>query len=166
MTGKRGATGPDTPVPARIDSFTGPYRFLSNFYRSPIMCPIPPDYTEHHLAETVENAYQACKCQHPEDAKAIIWARSPGEAKRMGRRVELLVDWDRRRIPLMRILLAIKFRAGIDLAGLLLATGDAELVEGNTWGDQFWGVCNGVGENHLGRLLMDQRDLLQLGGRS
>lgn len=29
--------------------------------------------------------------------------------------------------------------------------------EGNTWGDKFWGVCDGEGENHLGKLLMEVR---------
>jgi predicted NAD-dependent protein-ADP-ribosyltransferase YbiA (DUF1768 family) len=40
---------------------------------------------------------------------------------------------------------------------MLKATGDEELVEGNWWNDTFWGVCNGVGENNLGKLLMKIR---------
>jgi predicted NAD-dependent protein-ADP-ribosyltransferase YbiA (DUF1768 family) len=47
-----------------------------------------------------------------------------------------------------------KFTNNNKLKGQLLATGDAKIVEGNTWGDVFWGVCNGVGENHLGEILM------------
>lgn len=43
------------------------------------------------------------------------------------------------------------------LRRLLLATGEAELIEGNTWGDTYWGVCHGVGQNHLGCLLMKIR---------
>ena len=35
-----------------------------------------------------------------------------------------------------------------------------ELVEGNTWGDKVWGVCDGVGENNLGKTLMRIRDAL------
>lgn len=42
-----------------------------------------------------------------------------------------------------------------------LATGDAILIEGNTWGDRFWGVCEGFGQNHLGHVLMRVR--VQLG---
>jgi predicted NAD-dependent protein-ADP-ribosyltransferase YbiA (DUF1768 family) len=34
------------------------------------------------------------------------------------------------------------------------------LIEENTWGDTFWGICKGQGENHLGRLLMQIRDEL------
>ena len=53
-----------------------------------------------------------------------------------------------------------KFRGDIDLRSLLVATGDRELIEGNTWGDTFWGVDKntGQGENHLGRILMELRD--------
>lgn len=36
----------------------------------------------------------------------------------------------------------------------LLATGGVELIEGNDWGDAFWGVCGGYGQNWLGVLLM------------
>jgi hypothetical protein len=35
------------------------------------------------------------------------------------------------------------------------------LIEGNTWGDTFWGVCNGVGENNLGKTLMNVREILR-----
>ena len=55
-----------------------------------------------------------------------------------------------------RQLLRSKF-SDPELAEALLATGDAELVEGNTWGDPFWGVYKGKGENMLGRLLMEVR---------
>lgn len=48
-----------------------------------------------------------------------------------------------------------------DLRKKLLATGDAELVENNTCGDVFWGICDGVGENHLGKILMLVRDRLK-----
>jgi hypothetical protein len=41
--------------------------------------------------------------------------------------------------------------------GKLLATEYVELIEGNNWGDTFFGVCNGEGENWLGRLLMNLR---------
>ena len=43
----------------------------------------------------------------------------------------------------------------------LIDTGDAELIEGNWWGDKFWGVCEGEGENHLGKLLMEVREMFK-----
>ena len=46
----------------------------------------------------------------------------------------------------------------------LLETGDVYLEETNTWGDVFWGVCNGKGENMLGQVLMLIRDELKAEG--
>jgi hypothetical protein len=52
----------------------------------------------------------------------------------------------------------------------LLATGDAELFEGNTWGNRTWGCVqvNGqwVGKNQLGKLLMQVRTALQIAGET
>ena len=42
----------------------------------------------------------------------------------------------------------------------IVDTEDMELIEGNSWGDTFWGVCDGVGENNLGKVLMRVRDRL------
>ena len=64
----------------------------------------------------------------------------------------------------MKILLRQKF-GDAWLRAKLLATGDAELIEGNYWHDTFWGMCNGKGENHLGRLLMEVRSELRVDGR-
>ena len=52
--------------------------------------------------------------------------------------------------------LRAKFRSPL-LRGWLRETGAEELVEGNYWGDTFWGVCRGEGENKLGKLLMQVR---------
>ena len=51
-----------------------------------------------------------------------------------------------------------KFTQHPELVKLLLATGDAELIEENNWGDKVWGTVNGVGQNQLGKILMDERD--------
>lgn len=137
------------PKPA-ITSFTGEYRFLSNFYRVDVELGRDGD-----VYPTVENAYQAAKTT---DRSERIPFRSctPGQAKRMGRRLELRPDWEEVKVDIMRHLLRQKFASG-PLARLLLATGDAELVEGNTWNDTFWGVCRGKGRNMLGKLLMETR---------
>jgi len=47
------------------------------------------------------------------------------------------------------------------LAKQLLDTKDFELIEGNTWGDTFWGVCSGKGQNNLGKILMQIRNELK-----
>jgi len=54
-----------------------------------------------------------------------------------------------------------KFLQNPELRDKLLATNDAYLVEGNNWKDTYWGICNGVGENWLGRILMIVRHALK-----
>ena len=61
----------------------------------------------------------------------------------------------------MAYVLHLKFRQHPELGNLLIATGDAELIEGNIWRDTYWGVCNGVGKNRLGELLMQLRNELR-----
>lgn len=125
-----------------IDRFSGPYRFLSNFYV------VAGTTTEHH--------YQAAKTTDPVWRARILEATTPAQAKHLGRSVPLRSDWESIKIPYMLELLRWKF-SFCGLKKLLLDTGNAVLIEGNTWGDQFWGVCRGKGDNHLGRLLMQVR---------
>ena len=37
-------------------------------------------------------------------------------------------------------------------------TGSELLVEGNWWKDTFWGMCEGRGQNNLGKILMKVRE--------
>lgn len=134
-----------------IDSFSGEYRFLSNFYADP------------HGGPTVEHYFQAAKTLNPDEIEAILRARTPGQAKSMGRKATLRPDWDDIKDGVMLELLRDKFYIK-HMRSKLLATGDAELIEGNTWGDTYWGVCNGRGQNKLGKLLMQVRDELKDNG--
>ncbi len=86
---------------------------------------------------------------------------SPARAKGLGRKVKLRKDWESVKVGLMQELVELKFRTHADLAERLLETGDAKLIEGNTWNDTFWGVANGHGKNHLGQALMSVRAQLQ-----
>jgi ribA/ribD-fused uncharacterized protein len=139
---------------SRIDVFTGPYFFLSNFSESPVEF-------EGDTYPTVEHAYAAAKTQDPNERERFRFATTPGEAKRIGRNVALRSGWDDMRVEVMRGLLEKKFALHNELALKLLSTGEAELVEGNTWGDRFWGVCRGQGRNQLGQLLMHRRHELR-----
>lgn len=91
--------------------------------------------------------------------RAIANASTPGLAKKMGRSVSLRPDWEDIKDDVMLEGLYRKF-ADDELAEWLLDTGDEELIEGNWWGDRYWGVCNGVGQNKLGKLLMKVREEL------
>ena len=132
-----------------ITEFSGPHRFLSNFWASPLRF---GEWT----FPTAEHAYQASKSKNPTDWVTILRCPTPGAAKRMGRLIKAQKNWDKVRLENMREILEVKF-ADPWLRQKLLETGDAELIEGNAWGDTFWGVCAGKGQNHLGKLLMEIR---------
>lgn len=141
----------------KIDKFDGVYRFLSNFHP----CTIKFEGKEYW---TVEHAYQAAKTLDNKQREWVQQASSPGLAKRRGRRVDIRQDWDKIKIQIMMKLVLNKFQ-NPKLRDRLLATGDAELVEGNSWGDTFWGVSRGRGKNYLGRILMQVRQHLKKGRR-
>lgn len=140
----------------KITSFRGEYRFLSNFYPAP--------FTFDGISyPNVEAAFQAMKTLDPADRRRIAAMADPSEAKRAGRRVRLRPDWEQVKNGVMLDLVTTKFGQNPDLAGRLLATGDAELVEGNTWRDRYWGVdaATGQGRNQLGKTLMKVREDLR-----
>lgn len=132
-----------------ILSFQGQYRFLSNFWPAPIRY-------GGILFPTTEHAYQACKSDNVNEATRVSLLKSPGDAKRVGRTLAVRKDWEQVKEQIMLDVLRLKFTLP-DLRRRLLATGDVQLVEGNTWGDRYWGVCNGTGANRLGKLLMQVR---------
>lgn len=138
-----------------IARFNGLYKFLSNF--SP--CDI---YFEGNYYPTTEHAYQAAKTSNPVQRDRIRRALTPGLAKSYGGAVFLRPGWKGMRLAVMEELLRQKFKPGTELAKKLLETGDATLIEGNSHGDRFWGVCKGKGLNNLGRLLMKIRSELEL----
>jgi ribA/ribD-fused uncharacterized protein len=138
----------------KVDRFEGPFRFLSNFYLSPV------GYLGVEFP-SAENAYQAAKSTDRETQLGFL-SMTPGQAKRAGMKVALRADWESVKLSVMEDVVREKFRRK-HLADMLLSTGGVELVEGNTWGDRFWGVCRGKGENHLGRILMKVRDELRVG---
>lgn len=137
-------------VPSVIDSFSGQWKFLSNFY----LCPFEFDG---RVWSTGEHAFQALKSADRSVQEHIRRIASPSNAKREGRTVELRTGWDRMKVEVMRRIIAAKFALHSPLATRLMDTETAVLIEGNDWGDRFWGVCRGVGSNHLGLLLMERR---------
>lgn len=134
-----------------ISTFKGDYFFLSNFY-------VVPVFYQGIRFESSEAAFQAAKC--PERMQDFC-GLNPQMAKRLGRRVALRPDWEEVKYNVMYQICKAKFLQNPELVKRLIETGDAELVEGNTWGDKVWGVCNGAGENHLGKVLMRIREELR-----
>ena len=142
-----------------ISEFDKEWAFLSNFYWSEIEF-------EGITYPTNEHFFLAMKTLDINERRAIANCRTPGQAKRMGRRVALRPDWEDIKESVMLEGLCLKF-ADEQLADWLLETGDEELVEGTTWHDNEWGNCSCPkcahieGKNKLGRLLMIVRDMIK-----
>lgn len=122
--------------------FVGGRRFLSNFF-------IEPDGTH------VEGEFQQMKCADADDLMGFV-GLNPAQAKARGQRVKLRDDWEDVKIGVMLHFVRQKFVDHPELLRQLKAT-HGPLIEYNTWGDEFWGICNGRGLNILGDILMQVR---------
>jgi len=146
--------------------FRNEYAFLSNMTKTPITF----DYQGYRfIMPSSENAFQAMKVyvsDAPLDVK-LTWLKQveeaePKDSKALGRKLPINLEaWGEMSGKAMRQVLLEKFARGSHFADLLLATGEVELVEDNNHGDTLWGAVNGVGENRLGKILMDVRDYLR-----
>lgn len=140
-----------------INGFSGAYAFLSNFYPAPVIWTISGTTI---VVPTTEHAFQGMKTL---DMAARVWvfqAPDPGNAKLRGRQVPLRPDWEQIKKKIMFDCVFQKF-GHADLARQLIATGNATLIEENSWGDTYWGCVNGRGHNYLGQILMSVRMLLR-----
>lgn len=143
-----------------INHFRDAHFFLSNFYESP--CKF-----EGLMFGSVEAAFQAAKVLDIETRRKFTML-SPSEAKKLGRQVELRPDWEEVKDRIMFDCVLSKFTETGHLAIALRDTGDAILTEGNTWCDNYWGICGCakcrkarvVGKNQLGITLMQVRKVL------
>lgn len=138
-----------------INRFEGVHRFLSNFYGCPIEF-------EGITYPSVEHAYVAAKTEDERTRQIIAGIGTAREVKAYGRKLKLRPGWNEMRLQVMEDLVRQKFTVHPMLRQALIDTGDHELVEGNYWGDTFWGVDlrTGIGHNHLGRILMKVRSEL------
>jgi ribA/ribD-fused uncharacterized protein len=145
-----------------ISNFHYEYAFLSNFFDP---APVELDGVWY---PNIECAYQAAKTLDLKLREPFTKYQA-GKAKSEGQNLPLRENWDGIKNDVMLDLLRKKFsNPGLRLK--LLATGDAELIEGNWWHDMWFGVCNGrckegphnpSGLNWLGKLLMQVRTELE-----
>ena len=141
-----------------ITSFRGEYVFLSNFYPAAIR-------QDELIFMTNEHFFQYHKTLSPKERLEIINAPTPFIAKKRGRNCTLRPDWEDLKYGVMKNAIKLKFERGGLMAAKLLATGTETLLEGNNWGDRYWGAIwngkNWEGENKLGVLLMERRSWLK-----
>lgn len=152
-----------------ITHFETNYRWLSNFYPCEIVY-------QRVVFPSSEHAYQAAKTLDMNSRVAIAHLPTPGDAKKMGQNVVMRPDWNEVKMQVMEDILRLKFpkEPGPSmgwtsvLTQKLIATGDAELIEGNWWHDNTWGQCSCAkckditGQNLLGKVLMKIREDLKI----
>lgn len=142
-----------------IRGFFGEFAFLGNYYPSAVGM-------DGILGPTVEHVFQSMKAMSVDDRLSIASKDSPDEAKKAGRAIQLRKDWEQVRLPIMASLVREKFTRHQELRKKLLDTGEEYLEETNHWDDTFWGVCEGIGANHLGSILMELRTEIRETGKS
>ena len=136
-----------------IKMFKGRYKFLSNFYSSCI---------NYHgdVYSTAEHLFQALKTGSKPLRERVRLAKTPTDAKRIGQVVHIRIDWEDIKTKIMYTVVHLKFIQNRRLEKLLFDTGEAELIEGNFWHDNYWGNCICFkckyieGKNQLGKILM------------
>lgn len=143
-----------------VKEFRDEYFFLSNFYMHPFVW-------RHIEYPAGEYAFSAAKSLALKDAyihdmnahtEKVLTAKDCKSAKAIGRAANIDVAlWDDIKVGLMREIVHDRFISNFDLVDKLLDTGAMLLVEGNDWGDVFWGRCKGKGFNTLGAILMEER---------
>lgn len=140
------------------------------FYRTNQLYGCFSNFSAHGFREeglywaTSEHYFQAHKFLLPEVREAVRLAPSPMDAARLGRDrgLPLRADWEAIKDDVMRRAVLLKFQANEDIRGVLLGTGDEELVE-RTTDDYYWGCgTDGTGKNRLGQILMDVRAILRM----
>ena len=111
---------------------------------------------------TPEALYQAFKTLDVNERRMIAGAKTPGKAKRLGRKIKIREDWDEKKEETMEKVQRLRLMNDKSFAKKLFES-KGEIVEWNTWHDCFWGRCTcprckGKGLNKLGTILMKLRD--------
>lgn len=137
-----------------------PYGAFSNLYRRPVEF-------EGEVFSTSEHAYQAGKARKSEVRKWLMEAPSPSLLAMAAHGLyywDVAPGWSKFKFDRMRKVLAAKYSQHADLRTLLLSTGDATLIESATVDNEvnrLWGEVNGIGQNMLGKMLMELRTELR-----
>ena len=154
--------------------------FLSNMFLTPVKFILDEKISEHYIGfeadnknyPSTEHIYQSMKTNNPDWKKIVSNTENPHKTKTLIRKhfkkgllfetekhFSLRLDWNQIRYNLMFVIVYLKFSQNDTLKRKLIElTGDIE--EKNCWNDKYWGTVDGLGENNLGKILMEVRKLL------
>jgi ribA/ribD-fused uncharacterized protein len=137
-----------------------PYGVFSNLFCRPMEF-------EGIILPTAEHCYQRMKPRNDDVREWLMDAPSPSLLAMAAHGLlpwDIAPGWSKGRYARMRAVVEAKFRQHPDLAGVLIGTGDAAIIEAATVDNEVnrrWGVVpNGKGTNHLGLILMEVRGIL------
>ena len=142
-----------------ISEFRGRHGFLSNYH----VCQFEIDGV---VFQSSEHAFHYFKTNNAAQRERIRCTPTAHKSKRVAQYVTLRPNWNAVRDSYMLQAMWAKFSQNEDLKAKLLKTGDALLIEGNDWKDDYWGACRNkdidwYGYNHVGQLLMYIREQLR-----
>jgi ribA/ribD-fused uncharacterized protein len=158
------------PPPVFFFSKTPENREFSNFFEV--------DFVMDDVRfKSAEHAFQYVKAKTFGDdaiAEKILKAKSAQSAKAFGKKVANFKDdeWNAKKDDVMRAIVRAKFRTNPTITKTLLDTGDRPLANADPR-DRYWGIgtsadtekakniAKWVGENRLGKLLMEVREELR-----
>ena len=114
--------------------------------------------------KSTEAFYQAMKTKD-KDIRALFTKYDGQTSKREGRKLSLRSDWEIVKDDVMKFALSKKFSKE-PFKSLLLSTGDVDIIEGNYWHDNYFGICScakcgNKGLNKLGKMIMEIRNNLK-----
>ena len=138
-----------------FSSKSATYSEFSNFHAAPFVI-------DGQTWPTVEHFFQAAKFPGNPLQEQIRIAKTPQQAKKLGRTrtPAFRTDWETVKESVMETALKAKFTQNPSLLQLLKETGQAELREKAFW-DSYWGTGrNGKGRNRMGYLLQTLRNNL------
>lgn len=144
----------------KIDRFRGEYGWLSNF------ADVKIEY-KGRTYNSVEHAYLSAKCDDAEWKQLCSENHPAGELKKLSKGIPIVPNWENQKITVMKQLLIKKYTQE-PFKTKLINTKGKYIEEGNTWYDIFWGVDlkSGFGENYLGKIIMDIREILLKNNKS
>jgi hypothetical protein len=153
------------PLTTQVPAFRGSYNWLSNYYACNVEG-FKPEEAQPIDYASVESGYLCAKYWAPDKVAKLTYRELADWRRKEAPLHKQIFDWENKKMFVMAYLLVSKFDYNKDLLEKLLTTGDSWIQETNNWNDTYWGVCNGRGQNRLGKLLMLLRSYYAVGGGS